>query len=85
MHFRGNTESRFREIFLAHSESFSVHCSQIRSGGQLLTFGFDFILQMKLLAVVELGIWSHKEEEEKKNGELEIACLLLRRIRSFLV
>ena len=48
-------------------------------------FGFDFILQTKLLVAVDLGIWAHKEEDEKKNGELELACSLLRRIRSFLV
>ena len=48
-------------------------------------FGLDFILQTKLLAAVDLGIWAHKEEDEKKNGELELACSLLRRIRSFLV
>ena len=36
-------------------------------------FGFDFILQTKLLAAVDLGIWAHKEEDEIKNVEFEIA------------
>ena len=55
-----------------------MHCSQKSTlKAKLLTCG--------LLALVDLGIWAHQEEDGKENGELEIASSLLKRIRSLLV
>lgn len=57
-----------------------MHCSQIRSEGQTTDVWLCFyFIQTKLLALVDLEIWAHKEEDEKENGELEIASSLLKR------
>ena len=51
-----------------------MHCSQIRSEGQTTDIWLCFYFtQTKLLALLDLGIWAHTEEDEKENGELEIA------------